>query len=177
MRLVSTAFTTKVPPESRLAEVFTPDAWFRDAHSAPLSVRHDTMPALFFSIFGHHPTWVKALLIARNRFAARWGLAVAADDEILAPSARASYAVGDRIGPWPTYALGDDEIIAGRDNRHLDFRVSVLRTRRGERGAVTVTTVCQPHNLAGKAYLVAIAPFHILGMRWLLANAVRKGRI
>lgn len=172
-----TTFSTKIPADSRLPEIFTPRAWFQDAHSAPLTVRHDTMPDLFFSIFGHHPSWMKAMLIARNRLAARWGLQVARDDEILAPSVKPSYAVGDRIGPWPTYALADDEIIAGRDNRHLDFRVSILRTRSGEGGAVTVTTLCQPHNLAGKAYLVAIAPFHILGMRWLLANAVRKGRI
>lgn len=174
---MATAVSTKIPPGSRLPEIFTPRAWFQDVHSAPLTVRHETMPDLFFSIFGHHPSWMKAMLIARNRLAARWGLAVAPDDEILAPSVKPTYAVGDRIGPWPTYALADDEIIAGRDNRHLDFRVSILRTRGPDGAAVTVTTLCQPHNLAGKAYLVAIAPFHIVGMRWLLANAVRQGRI
>ncbi|MBH5397548.1 DUF2867 domain-containing protein [Bradyrhizobium sp. CNPSo 4010] len=171
------ATSTKIPVDSRLAETFAQPAWFQDAHRAPLSVWHETMPELFFAIFGHHPSWMKTMLIARNRLAARWGLEVPADDEILAPPLKSSYAVGDRIGPWPIFALEDNEIIAGRDNRHLDFRVSILRTRSGSGNSVTVTTVCRPHNIAGKAYLVAVAPFHIFGMRWLLADAVRMGRI
>lgn len=171
------AFSTRVPAGSRLDEIFAPTVWFQDAHSAPLTVRHDAMPELFFAIFGHHPSWMKAMLIARNRLAARCGLDVPGDDDILAPAVKPSYAVGDLIGPWPIFALHDDEIIAGRDNRHLDFRVSVLRIRNAGRDGVVVTTVCRPHNIAGKAYLVAIAPFHIVGMRWLMADAVKRGRI
>lgn len=170
-------FSTTIPAGSRLADSFAPHGWFQDTHRAPLTVWHDTMPELFFAIFGHHPSWMKTMLIVRNRLAARWGLEVPGDDEILAPAVRSSYAVGERIGPWPIFALEHDEIIAGRDNRHLDFRVSVLRQRDKGGDTVTVTTVCRPHGLAGKAYLIAIAPFHILGMRLLMADAVKKRRI
>lgn len=168
---------TSMPPGSRLSESFVPHAWFQDAYAAPLSVTHSTMPELFFAIFGHHPAWMKTMLIARNRVAARWGLRVPDDADILCPTMSTSYNVGDKIGPWPLFALHADELIAGRDNSHLDFRVSVMRTKSASGAKVTVTTVCNPHNAGGKAYLLAIAPFHKLGMRRLLANAVVAGRI
>lgn len=171
------AFSKEIPTASKLADVFAPTGWFQDAHCAPLTTWHARMPELFFAIFGHHASWMKAALIVRNRLAARWGLDVPRDDEILAPVIKASYAVGDRIGPWPIFAIFDDEIIAGRDNRHLNFRVSVLRQHCEGGDTVTVSTICRPHNVAGKVYLTAIAPFHVFGMRWLLANAVKHGRI
>lgn len=170
------AFSTELPPNSRIADSFA-RPWFRDVHRAPLAVRHGAMPGLFFAIFGHHPSWMKNALIARNRIAARCGLAVPADDEILTPLVQPHYAVGDRIGPWPIFHLSKDEIIAGRDNRHLDFRVSVLRRWDGTDGSVAVTTVCKPHHMGGKAYLALVAPFHVFGVRWLLAGAVKAGRI
>ena len=39
---------------------------------------------------------------------------------------------GDKIGPWPVFFVGENEIIAGRDNKHMDFRLSVLKVRSGE---------------------------------------------
>lgn len=168
---------TTMPQGSRLAEAFPPHAWFQDAYAAPLSVAHATMPELFFAIFGHHPAWMKTMLIARNRLAALWGLEVPDDADILHPTMKASYKVGDKIGPWPLFALHTDELIAGRDNSHLDFRVSVMRTKDPSGARVTVTTLCNPHNIGGKAYLMAIAPFHKLGLRKLLASAVTEGRV
>jgi uncharacterized protein DUF2867 len=135
------------------------------------------LPELFFAIFGHHPGWVKALLIARNRLAARFGLEVPDDADILHPVPRANYRVGEKIGPWPIFALWPDELVAGRDNKHLDFRVSILRERGPHGSHVTVSTICHPHGLAGKAYLLAIAPFHKLGVRQLLASAASRRRI
>ncbi len=42
---------------------------------------------------------------------------------------RSTYAVGDRIGPWPIFPISQKEIVAGRNNKHLDFRLSVLKCR------------------------------------------------
>ena len=116
-------------------------------------------------------------MLARNRIVARFGLEVSAESEILSPEIKASYAVGDRIGPWPIFALTDSELIAGRDNSHLDFRLSVLRT--SDRGVphITVSTVCSVHNLAGKLYLFVIIPLHKWGVRRLMTNAVAAGRL
>ena len=44
------------------------------------------------------------------------------------------------------------EIVAGRNNKHLDFRMSVLKTVDGEKMNVAISTICTVHNLFGKIY-------------------------
>lgn len=61
--------------------------------------------------------------------------------------------------------------------RHLDFRVSVRKLADAGASCVVLSTVVSPHNVVGKAYLLAILPFHRLGVRKLLSNAVLAGRI
>jgi hypothetical protein len=88
-----------------------------------------------------------------------------------------SYSVGDKIGPWPIFFIGDNEIVAGRNNKHLNFRPSVLRLRDGDAESVVVSTICSVHNLSGKIYLFFIVPFHRAGVQSLLANAVAAKRL
>jgi hypothetical protein len=89
----------------------------------PLARRGLTIVEIFFALFGHTPRWMKALLITRNAIARRFGLEAPTVAEILKPTVRASYSVGDKIGPWPIFFIGDNEIVAGRNNKHLDFRL------------------------------------------------------
>ena len=146
-------------------------ATFKDAYRAPLQKRSDPVDA-FFAIFGHHPWWMKAALIARNSLMAPF-VSVPGAKSILSPERRARYSVGDEIGPWPIFGLSERELVAGRDNSHLDFRVSVLTDDR----FVVVSTVCAAHNAFGRNYLRVIAPFHRLGLRRLMAEAERAGRL
>ena len=132
---------------------------------------------VFFAVFGHTPRWMKTLLIARNVVARRFGLEAPTVAEILKPAMRTSYSVGDKIGPWPIFFIGDNEIVAGRNNKHLDFRLSVLRLMDGNAESVVVSTVCSVHNLAGQIYLFFIVPFHRTGVKSLLANAVAAKRL
>jgi hypothetical protein len=120
---------------------------------------------------------MKALLITRNAIARGFGLEAPTVAEILKPATRTSYRVGDKIGPWPIFFINDNEIVAGRNNKHLDFRLSVLRLIDGDAESVVVSTVCSVHNLAGKIYLFFIVPFHRAGVRSLLANAVMAKRL
>ena len=61
-------------------------------------------------------------------------------------------------------------------NRHLDFRVSVLKRDMPE-PSVAISTLCTVHNRAGKIYLFFIVPFHRWGMRSLMRRAVAAGRL
>ena len=132
---------------------------------------------IFFAVFGHHPLWIKLLLIIRNAVARRAGLEAPTADEITSPVVKTSYRVGDKIGPWPIFAMSDGEIIAGRNNRHMDFRVSVLRDVDGHTGSVTVSTICNVHNSYGRLYLRCIVPFHRYGVQLLMSNAVEANRL
>ncbi len=90
---------------------------------------------------------------------------------------QAAYAVGEKIARFTLYAQNDTEIVTGGDDRHLDFRVSVRKLSRDGSDRVVLSTAVSPHNLFGRAYLFVILPFHRLGVRALLANAVRAGRV
>lgn len=166
-----------IPTASALQPALVGAAYFCDAYRAPLSVPPGSVVDIFFSIFGHHPQWIKTTLLLRNRIAKWCGLSVAADSDIIRPPPLADYQVGDTIGPWPIFSITDDELIAGRDNRHLDFRLSILRELQGLRPTVVVSTICITHNAFGKAYLFCIIPFHRWGVKYIMTNALRAGRL
>jgi hypothetical protein len=42
---------------------------------------------------------------------------------------------------------------------------------------VVLSTAVSPHNFFSKAYLFVILPFHRAGVRMLLSNAVKAGRL
>jgi hypothetical protein len=78
---------------------------------------------------------------------------------------------------WPIFFIGDDEIVAGRSNKHLDFRLSVLKAIDGDAMSVVVSTICTVHNVFGKIYLFFIIPFHWNGVQSLMSNAVVAKRL
>lgn len=164
------------PAGSLLGDSAITQAYFRDSWSAPLT-RDQDVPSLFFAVFGHRPGWMNRTLLIRNKLASMAGLEAATAEEFLSAQQKDQYAVGDKIGIWPIYALSDTELVAGRDNAHLDFRVSILKVSNGKGQRVIVTTICKVHNLFGRIYLFFIVPFHRLGVRQLLTNAVREGRL
>ena len=87
------------------------------------------------------------------------------------------YTVGDRIGPWPIFATGEQELIAGRDCGHLDFRLSVLKETTSGVPSVVISTVCTVHDRYSMSYLFFVVPFHRWGVRWLMERAIRAGRL
>ena len=100
------------------------------------------------------PGWVRGLLQIRRLVTAPFGLSNDGPD------------AADKLGPFPVEAENDQELIAGFDDKHLDFRVSVMSVD----GRVYLGTWVHPHNCGGRLYLKAIMPFHILIARNALAR-------
>ncbi|WP_161500025.1 DUF2867 domain-containing protein [Bradyrhizobium sp. AC87j1] len=150
---------------------------FRDAYRVPLSRSDLSVVEIFFAIFAERPGWMNLMLIARNRAAALAGLEVPTTSEIMKVERRAHYSVGEKIGPWPIFFLGPDELVAGRDNKHMDFRLSVMKVHDGTRPSAVVSTLCMAHNKFGQCYLSCITPFHRFGLQKLLANALAAQRL
>lgn len=165
------------PRASVLDRDWVEQSCFRDAYRTPLGDRAAEVTDVFQAVFGHHPAWAKGLLIIRNGLVRRLGLEAPTVSEILRPNAQDAYAVGDTIGVWPIFALTPTELVAGRNNSHLDFRVSVLKELQGGATTVVISTVCDVHNAFGRAYILAIAPFHKWGVQHLMRQAVRAGRL
>lgn len=172
-----TVVECEIPALSLLDRRQVAAAYFRDSYRASLSHGDAGVVDIFLAIFAHHPMWMKAILMARNRAAALFGLDAPTASEVLNPTVRQDYRVGDTIGVWPIFALSDTELVAGRDNKHLDFRLSVLKSTEVGAASVTVSTICLVHNTAGKVYLFFITPFHRWGVRRLISTAIAAGRL
>jgi hypothetical protein len=166
-----------VPPGSMLDPALVSRADFRDSYKVGLSRRELGIVDIFFGIFAHLPWPAKILLIVRNRLASLIGLDAPTASQILYLEIKDNYAIGDNIGVWPIFFLGENELIAGRDNKHMDFRLSVLKEGAGDATNVVVTTICTVRNRFGKYYLRAIVPFHKQGVQRLLSNAVAAKRL
>ena len=168
-------------PEFTVLRVRDPDfvrlAYFQDAYRTRLGRTSASPVEIFQSVFAYHPIGLKVVLVARNRLALLIGLDAPTVSEIMKPEMKRHYAVGEKIGPWPIFVLTETELIAGRDNKHLDFRLSVLRETDGGTASAVISTVCRVHNTFGKVYLFFIVPFHKWGVRRLIKSAAIAGRL
>jgi hypothetical protein len=129
-------------PKSSALHSEVKSAYFRDSYSAALRNSEANIISIFFAIFGHHPKWLKLVLVLRNKVVALFGLESAKLSDIFKPQIKEHYVVGEKIGPWPIYHLTDNELVAGLDDKHLDFRLSVLKSTEGGGTKVIVSTVC-----------------------------------
>jgi Protein of unknown function (DUF2867) len=170
-----------IPRTSVINRSVVDGAYFRDSYRAPLQRPEATVVDIFMSVFGHHPLWMKLALVTRNRIAAMCGLDAPNMSEIMNPKVKSSYRVGDKIGPWPIFVLEPNELVAGRNNKHLDFRLSIikepLKEPDGHPANTVISTICTVHNLSGKIYLFFIVPFHKWGVKKLIARAISAGRL
>jgi hypothetical protein len=125
-------------------------------------------------LFSHQAAWVAWLLSVRDSVVARFGIKTAKHLR------RSSGAAGvERIDIFRIYQRAAHEIILGEDDKHLDFRVSVLRQMRnepaGERPYLILSTVVHCHNRLGRMYITIIRPFHRLVVESSLRRAGRLG--
>ncbi|MES2127368.1 MAG: DUF2867 domain-containing protein [Pseudomonadota bacterium] len=121
-------------------------------------------------IFAHQPAWIGLLTSVRDAIVARFGLKTAKHLATLAGDANAR-----RVGIFKVYSVGADEVVVGEDDKHLDFRVSVLCSATADGRQLTVSTVVHCHNLLGRAYLLVIAPIHRLVVQASLRRAAQIG--
>ena len=82
----------------------------------------------------------------------RWGLVG------IEPGDTSAFATLDRT---------DDEVLLGTDDKHLDFRGSVLVEER----VVTLSTLVRINNRRGRLYMTVVWPLHALVVRSMLRRA------
>ncbi len=102
-------------------------------------------------MLGRQPSWIAALMRLRNAIVAPLGLKTPSHAKTIA---------ADSIGAFPVITETPERVIAGFDDKHLDFRVIVDVSGTAPDRQVTATTLVKTHNLLGRVYLAVIMPFH-----------------
>ncbi len=132
---------------------------------------------IYLGIFSHYPQWGKWLLLLRNKIVSVFGIGGPTSAEIDGLKENQNYLVGDKIGLFTLFSQSADELIAGGNDKHLAFKVSVLKVAELGATKVVLTTIVSPHNLFGRVYLFLVLPFHEIFVKTLMRNAVVAGRI
>ena len=162
-----------LPAQSAVATVYESmnlaDAF---AIQLPLGTSRDP-EVLWRFVMSQQPAWIGWLTRLRDVVVACLGLKTAKRLATLSNEADA-----DRIAFFKVYGRSENEIVLGEDDRHLDFRLSVLRTPDSSPtlgGQLTVSTVVHCHNLLGRAHIRLIAPLHRLVVKSSLHRAADIG--
>ncbi len=167
--MVNTILSVPVPKESIYKEYIS-KIDFKDAYRATLTDNTISIETIYLNAFVHSPKWIDNFLILRNKIVGVFGLKINTEKIQLS---KEDLKVDSKVGIFRIYAVTNNEIIAGEDDKHLNFRVSVLK----QNCEVTISTLVQYNNLFGKVYMTLIMPFHKLIVRSMLKNAVKNKRI
>ena len=151
--------------------------YYWDSFEVRLSRPELSMQEIYLGIFAHLPRLLKWLLIIRTKIVSVFGIGGPTAAQLNSIEIKKKYEVGERIARFTLFSQNDNEIITGGDDKHLDFRVSVLKISEGGTNKVVLTTVVDVHNLFGKVYLFLILPFHRFGVRTIMSNAVAANRV
>lgn len=143
----------QIDPTALLAGAQFMDAYRLELEDAALDARQAAE-----RMMARAPRWVDALLVLRNVIVTPFGLKTSGGER----------APRDIIGIFPVVSETPERLVAGFNDRHLDFRVVVDVATAGRRQSVTATTLVLTHNRLGRTYLRVIMPFHRLVVRAML---------
>lgn len=162
-----------LPPESGIAKAYA-SVNLTDAYSIELPTGASTNPELLARfIFSQRSPWMSGLMTVRDALVAGFGLKTAKHLTSLGVESKAS-----RVSIFKIYSTSQTEIVLGEDDKHLDFRLSVLcsgqPSLKGKRHLI-LSTVVHCHNRWGRLYIHLIAPFHRVIVQSILRRAARVG--
>ena len=133
-----------LPPESKIAKAYASTS-LADAYSIDLPPGASTNPELLARfIFSHQAPWISSLIAVRDAIVGRFGLKTARQLTSLAAGSKTG-----RLGIFKIYDASPTEIVLGEDDKHLDFRLSVLCSNQpspGGKRQLTLSTVVHCHN-------------------------------
>jgi len=119
----------------------------------------------YIQMFSNPPKWIKILMKIRNSLVSFIGLKHDLDTSgIDTPQ----FKIGKIVGMFSLYYISNNEIIAGEDDKHLDFRVSLLK----HEDTLTVSTFVKYNNLFGKVYMFFITPMHKIVVKNMMKKLI-----
>jgi hypothetical protein len=146
--------TPEIDPATLLAGAQFMDAYRLDVDDENLDARRAAM-----LMMARAPRWVDVLVVLRNIIVAPFGLKTSGEDR---------RAPRDIIGIFPVVSETPERLVAGFNDKHLNFRVVVDVATFGQKQSVTATTLVLTHNWLGRTYLKIIMPFHRMVVRAML---------
>ncbi len=140
-----------------------------DTYTAPLdcSIGMDEAMERLFTF----PAWVLLLVKIRNAAVSVFGLKTGDRNDGGTAAPRRN---GSRAPYPPVIAQNENEVVMGFDDKHLDFRLSVMLRKPGSGETASFVTVVHFNNIWGRLYFVPVRPFHCLIVKSLMKRLMKS---
>ena len=128
------------------------------------------------AFFQSAPSWVEKLFSVRNSLARAIGLKVP-EGKKPGNITITQIEKGNAFGLFKIFEAGPEEVIMGENDRHLNFRISLMVTEAGDRPGskcLYITTAVKFNNRLGKCYFLPVKPLHKLIVPAMLRNMALK---
>ncbi|SDI86090.1 DUF2867 domain-containing protein [Chryseobacterium jejuense] len=129
------------------------------------------------AFFTSGPKWGSKMFAFRNKMVGLFGLKTGAETDPMKEVDHFTLEIGDRVGLFKVFNKTSNEIVIGEDDKHLDFRVSLLfdKNQGGQdENSLTISTTVKFHNWLGILYFLPVRPFHKLIVPAMLKNIIGK---
>lgn len=135
-----------------------------DSYSYPMTRKNTKADDLFLAFFTSAPSWVVFLLQLRNSIVKLLGLKA---EMVNLDDVKPPFKIGKTYGIFTIFDKSGTEVIMGTNDKHLDFRVSLL-VKDSEK--IVISTVLNFHNIYGRIYFFIVKYFR----RKILSSMTKK---
>jgi hypothetical protein len=162
-----------LPTGTLVAQAF-PRIDYADAYRVqqPPGAPND-LDAVARAALGVAPHWVTFLMRIRDWIARKINLKTSSQAANRASNTD-KLQIGDRVGIFKVFDRAANELLLGEDDRHLDFRLSVLLLNDAGVDWAIVSTIVRFNNWVGWAYFLPVRQFHQLIVPSMMRNAYRR---
>jgi hypothetical protein len=137
---------------------------YSDTYKIKIKPNDDTIDKITTKIF-KTPKWVDNLLKLRNFIVKGFGLKTdATKEKIIEPY----YSIGSRAVYFTVSDRNENEIVMAEDDKHLNFRTSVMIVKDTASSTIYLSTIIQFNNFFGRLYFLPVKPFHRIIIKSLL---------
>lgn len=161
--------TNKIPEYSLVSKNFS-GIHYCDSYCIVIQT-HESIDKITTDIF-QTPKWANFLMGIRNtvvKFVGLKGGGYKKDTYV-----SDYYPVGSRAVYFTVIDRNENEIIMAENDKHLNFRVSVMLRREGNNAIINLTTLVKFNNFLGRIYFFPVKPFHILIIISLLKRVLKN---
>ena len=134
----------------------------------------DVAKALFIST----PKWVGILFILRNSIVTVFGLKTSEKtNDRKQQLDNFNFEPNERLGLFKVFSKSDNEVILGEDDKHLNFRISLLIENLNTENLIkeiTITTTVEFNNWLGKLYFLPVRLFHKIIVPRMLKAIIKE---
>ena len=114
------------------------------------------------------------LLTIRNKIVGLFGLKTFGNQfETQRQLENFRFELGERFKLFKVFTKTEDELVFGEDDKHLNFRISLLLDHNQTEKTLAITTAVKFNNSFGRLYFLIVKPFHKFIVPQIL-NRVKK---